>query len=412
VTLRSPDPSGSGNGANLSLRSPVVMPPPILKKTRGPSTTGPRPTARFISPHESEDEAEPTSSGGSSSNVVVQPPSPGIKNTKVERRTSSAGKKKAGFVATGASKKKRPVVVRRQNSQSSADSVKRTDNTQIPSSQGSVQSSLARSPLGRSPPLIAALAEARGKPPASSKFQEQFSPEYIPAAAPTPRDRQESRKASKSSKGSTQKSPNLKSRERKQDSKSSRSSENRGSGERVQQPQTNAQRTSSSTASQRKIEEDELRILEGSTRQNTEQNRRSTDDRNSNASLQRSRSGTEYDALGIMHQDRKGSSSLASTLTPVTGTMGAAVTDTAPSTALELSPKKLTAKEKGKGRAEGEYQPEDLFAKRPVQPVGIPAASVPVGSLARSKSQLTLLLEKDQEDRAKNEGNKANGKKR
>jgi hypothetical protein len=412
VTLRSPDPSRNGNEPNLSLKSPVVMPPPILKKpSRGPSTTGPRPTARFISPHESENEAEPTSPGGSNSNIVVQPPSPGIKNAKGEKKTSSSGKKKAGFVAAGPSKKKRPVMVRRQNSQSSADSIKTTDNVRLPSSQGSAQSSLVKSPL------ISALAEARGKPPATSKFQEQFSPEYNPPVTSAPLDREESRKESKTSNSSSHKSQSSKARERKQD-KSPRPSEKRGSCDGSQEPQTKSQRVPSTT-SQVMLEEDELLMLEGSTRKNTEQNRRLTDDGKRNTLLHRSRSGTDYDVLGIMHQGRKSSPSSASTLTPATGhvAMGNTSVHTAPSTASSAapksSPKRFSANDKGKGRAESEFPREDIFAKRPVQPVGITATSEqPTRSLARSKSQLTLLLEKDQKDRAKNEGNKSNGRRR
>jgi hypothetical protein len=53
-----------------------VVPHPILKKSRGPSSTGPRPTARFISPHDSENEDD--NSVSPNSHVVVQPPSPTV----------------------------------------------------------------------------------------------------------------------------------------------------------------------------------------------------------------------------------------------------------------------------------------------------------------------------------------------
>lgn len=54
------------------------MPPPILKKNRGPSTTGPRPTARFISPNTTEDEDDSGASSGQAqkAQVVVRPPTP------------------------------------------------------------------------------------------------------------------------------------------------------------------------------------------------------------------------------------------------------------------------------------------------------------------------------------------------
>jgi hypothetical protein len=407
ATIRLPDQSQSGHETNLSSRTPVVMPPPILKKSRGPSTTGPRPTARFISPHESENEADRDSSAGSNSNVVVQSPSPGSKHTKVEKKTSSSGRKKAGFVAAGASKKKRPVIVRRQNSQSSADSVKTSDNIKISSSQGSTQSSLGKSPLGRSPPLIPATVQARGKQPAASKFQEQFSPDYEAPIISAPKDQHQPRKDTKTSKSLGQKSQNHRSREGKQENKAPRSSEKRGSRNDIQDPRTSSQ-PSQSTATQKTSEENQMLALEGSTRQNTEQNRKSTHDRDRNQPLQRSRSGADYDGMEIVQHDRKSSASLAPTLTPATGqlALGDAAIDMEP----VPSTKRPTAKEKGKGRAEGEHQKEDIFTKRPVQPVGTPAASEPLGSLARSKSQLTLLLEKDQKDRAKNADKKPNGR--
>jgi hypothetical protein len=404
ATLPTADPNPNGNGNNLSSKSPVVMPPPILKKSRGPSTTGPRPTARFISPHESENEAEINSSAGS--NVVVQAPSPGSKNAKFEKKSTVAAKKKAGFVAAGAAKKKRPVYVRRQNSQSSADSVKTNDSPKIPSSQGSAQSSLGRSPLGRSPPLMPAPGPSRGNQQATSKFQEQFSPD--PPVTSAPRQQSESRKDTKGSKTSTPKSQASKSRERKPEVKSPRPLEKQSS-RNVPREQRTSQPTQS-VISPTTAEEYEVLSLEGSTRQNTELNRRPTDDRSRNQFLQRSSSGMGYDALGIMHHDRKSSASLASTLTPATGQLQ--LGDAAIDFEGEPSPKRPTAKDKGKGRAEGEYKRDDFFTKRPVQPVAMAAPSEPVASLARSKSQLTLLLEKDQKDRAKNGVNKPNGKRR
>ncbi|KAI9743383.1 MAG: hypothetical protein M1818_003229 [Claussenomyces sp. TS43310] len=61
------------------------MPPPILKKVRGPSTSGPRPTARFVSPYGSKDEP---SAGGSSS--VLKPPRVAIHAPVQERQEDIA----------------------------------------------------------------------------------------------------------------------------------------------------------------------------------------------------------------------------------------------------------------------------------------------------------------------------------
>ncbi|KAK1963963.1 hypothetical protein LY78DRAFT_682895 [Colletotrichum sublineola] len=105
----------------LSASSSRPPPPhPILKKTRGDSKSGPRPTARFVSPHESADEDYKTSEGASSGSTAA---------SGLEMRISSIAsptkpsKKKAltptkRFVASAANKR-RPILPRRMSSQSS-----------------------------------------------------------------------------------------------------------------------------------------------------------------------------------------------------------------------------------------------------------------------------------------------------
>lgn len=97
------------------------MPPPILKKTRGPSSTGPRPTARFISPHssEGEDVGETSTTKSLGANVIVRPPTPESRVPKSEKKaeTSTGPRRKAhGFVAATAAHKRRPIVNPRPNS--------------------------------------------------------------------------------------------------------------------------------------------------------------------------------------------------------------------------------------------------------------------------------------------------------
>jgi hypothetical protein len=129
------------------------MPHPILKKSRGPSTSGPRPTARFISPHDSEDGGpSPTSPN---SHVVVQPPSPNREapNNKADKKPSTSGTgKRQGFVASNASKKKRPAIVRRKSSQSSNEPTKG-----IEAQQSSSERFVSRMLLLRSRPSFASL---------------------------------------------------------------------------------------------------------------------------------------------------------------------------------------------------------------------------------------------------------------
>ncbi|KAK8008855.1 hypothetical protein PG991_011406 [Apiospora marii] len=100
-------------------------PHPILKKPRGPSTSGPRPTARFVSPPGSEDEGDGQPGPGPSSSrkkttTEKEPESQAPPATKGERKksTSTAPKKKTTFVASTA--RRRPAMPRRQSSQSSA----------------------------------------------------------------------------------------------------------------------------------------------------------------------------------------------------------------------------------------------------------------------------------------------------
>ncbi|KAH7265072.1 uncharacterized protein BKA55DRAFT_590463 [Fusarium redolens] len=69
-------PSKSTDSALRTLSSSASKPPPahpILKKARGPSSSGPRPTARFVSPHESADEDEIPSSGSTAATVSEAP---------------------------------------------------------------------------------------------------------------------------------------------------------------------------------------------------------------------------------------------------------------------------------------------------------------------------------------------------
>jgi hypothetical protein len=150
------------------------MPHPILKKSRGPSASGPRPTARFISPHESEDDSDPTSSISPNSHVVVQPPSPDSQSLKSDNKsTATHAKKKGGFVASNSAKKKtRPVIVRRQSSQTSQSSTEgATRASEIAESSAPVQSSSERTP-----PTFSAHTQSHDKKNAQSRIQENFSP--------------------------------------------------------------------------------------------------------------------------------------------------------------------------------------------------------------------------------------------
>lgn len=115
-TQSSEDPWSAAS--STILRDPVVI-HPILKKGRGSSSNGPRPTARFVDPH---DVAGP---GGEDEHAVATtPPSrpptrkpSGLRTTP----TSSQKKKSQGFVAS-AGKKRRPHAARRHSSGTSTTS--------------------------------------------------------------------------------------------------------------------------------------------------------------------------------------------------------------------------------------------------------------------------------------------------
>jgi hypothetical protein len=123
--------SSSTSGSARPLQSSSSKPPPahpILKKPRGPSTSGPRPTARFASPPESEAEDEKKESEGdsSASNTVnhvlkTKPAAAGSNGKeKAKKLTASAPKKKTTTFVASSSSKRRPAMPRRQSSQSSA----------------------------------------------------------------------------------------------------------------------------------------------------------------------------------------------------------------------------------------------------------------------------------------------------
>lgn len=155
--------------ANLTPSSSRPPPAhPILKKPRGPSNSGPRPTARFVDVPDSEEETSAQSSS-SQQNGSVNQPDTSTKNrenraaaasrsrspAKPEKK-SSAGKK---FVASTTTSKRRPVLPRRQSSQSSTGSagsdVASRDgsisNTRQGTSQGSSNSSSRDSSPSRRP---------------------------------------------------------------------------------------------------------------------------------------------------------------------------------------------------------------------------------------------------------------------
>lgn len=350
------------------------MPHPILKKTRGPSSTGPRPTARFISPHESDAETATTTnssnrSSSPNSHVVVQPPSPDSQNSKTDKKvTGSGGAKKKGRIVASTAGKKRPVITRRQSSQSSTDSAAKVE------AQNTNQSSAERTP-----PTFPEVTHGKGNAP--SRLQENFSPDHL---ATPPRKR-----------------PSSKSVDPKRTSP--RKLDRKGSGENAPESVTHGEAGPSSglrsienqQIPNEEISEGELELQrtlleEANTRVKKASRTPSQQAWSENEDLRVPRTGLATTSDGTQDQDMggirlKSAASLAPTLADATGQLelGDSTTPLPQVTGSQW-------KNKGKGR-----DPDNMFAKRPVPSVsGNAAAPTPDGPLAKSKSQLTLLLQK------------------
>ncbi|KAG4427358.1 hypothetical protein IFR05_017159 [Cadophora sp. M221] len=382
--------SGTTTTASSVSRAPAPMPHPILKKTRGPSTGGPRPTARFISPHESEQEGDQTSSVSPNSHVVVQPPSPDPRDGKSDKKTTgTAARKKTGFSAS--TKKKRPVIVKRQSSQASQSSA----DAAAKEAEAAQATSGSRSSLDGPP--------ARTQ----SRFQENFTPSP---------DRSASSQMSKKRISDTKRSPRKLSGGKGRTTSSKLCEEEASSGDPG--PSTHLRRVENlpeqdegEELTPEVLEELEMqRIILAQANARLQRNSKGASDpeteRHTLPKSPRSKSGgniesSGVDAMRLVQHDPKGAPSLAPTLTDATGQVdlrGAGI-DLPRSPSKSVSSPKET-EGKGKGRITEESAPVDLFAKRPVQPVK-PAPIV--DPLSRSKSQLTLLLKQDKEKTNRNE---------
>lgn len=112
ATMSSPNMRMSKDLSSSALRPPP--PHPILKKPRGPSASGPRPTARFVSPHVSGDEEENQDDIPSSGSTIT----PGLEmraaiKSPPKKKVTAANRK---FVASAG--KRRPALARKGSSNS------------------------------------------------------------------------------------------------------------------------------------------------------------------------------------------------------------------------------------------------------------------------------------------------------
>ncbi|TVY92762.1 hypothetical protein LAWI1_G001988 [Lachnellula willkommii] len=396
TTLHQPSQSRPNTTSSSTIpRASTALPHPILKKTRGPSTSGPRPTARFVSPHESERETEPDSPVSTNSHVVVQPPSPDPESIKNDKKSSvpSGLKKTTSFVASSSTKKKRPVVVRRQSSQASQSS------TDSPHLTGSTQS-----PSQRAAPSTSEQAQARSKHSVSSKFQENFSPSNRSSASSSTQKHRAASKASDSKRNLPHKPPIEKGLKPKR-----QEAAEAGPSNRLRPAEYKQDEVEDLTSSELEQLEIQRTLLEQANSSTEKPPRSPSNDR---AQLQQKpvKSRSDNDRSGdtgglrmLPHNSKFPTS--APTLTTANGQL-----DLKDPTVNKSGPNSVSTSsssiDKGKGRGSDDTQ--RTFTKRPVQPAA-QAESEPTGPLSRSKSQLTLLLEKD---RSRGPGDpKSNGKK-
>ncbi|KAK4086934.1 hypothetical protein Purlil1_8668 [Purpureocillium lilacinum] len=159
---RPPPPQTKQSDSSVkSLSSSASKPPPphpILKKSRGPSSSGPRPTARFVSPHGSGDEDDKESDFPSSGSTVAT----GLEVPAFAHKKKAQHATKT-FVAGTSSAKRRPLMQRKASPQSPVLSAVGSRNGEA----GSRSAGLARpvSPIPeRASNHASPVAESNGQP--------------------------------------------------------------------------------------------------------------------------------------------------------------------------------------------------------------------------------------------------------
>jgi hypothetical protein len=315
---------------------------------------------------------------------------------------------KKAFVA---SKKKRPVIVRRQSSQTSQSSPDAAA-AAARAAESKQSSSAIQSSSERTPPSFA--EQARGK--AQSKFQENFSPTL------------------RGSGGSTQtfKSQVSRSADPRRPSQRSSASKNAGtSSDTVLSgdpgPSSQLRRMENLQGDVDELTTEELEELdlqstlleEANARVRKQSQATQTPSLSESASeglriihsSLRPRSNSPQGTVGLLHHETKGNTSAAPTFTDASGQVNLGSLGHHESPITDAGSRRA---DKGKGRDPEEVQRASMFAKRPVQPVQVAASPVATGPLSRSKSQLTLLLEKDRErgNGKKLERDQSSGKKK
>ena len=310
----------------------------------------------------------------------MQPPSPDSQNTNKKAPVASGSKKKGHIASTAANKKKRPVINRRQSSHSSTDSAAKVE------AENTNQSSAERTP-----PTFSEDPRRKGKAP--SRFQENFSLEHLaapPGKRPSPR--KPSRKGKEVLNHSGLANSSIRENAEPGSSSNLRSIEN----------QQTIIRAEDLTEEELEALELQHAILEQINSQNNSNTRSTTSSQRSEdlrvpqksiaSALANESSRQNLGAIRMLPHDVKSDPKVALASAKATGQLELNDDVTTPPQVTSTK-----GRDKGKGRDPDELRQAELFAKRPVPPI-LSTATTPVpaaDSLARSKSQLTLLLEKD-----------------
>lgn len=362
--------SERANAGKLGTTPKQVDPPASIlknsessKKSRGSFQTGPRPTARFVSPHESENDTAPSSP---TSQVVIQPPSPVAQDTKLEKKTPIlSGKKRAVFVASG--RGKRPVAVRRQSSQSSTDSAARSIEAQLQSS------------ADRTPPQFNDLARGKQRAPISSQDNSSSSSGVVERRARSGKKLE--------LKHSSPRRPVLGNRKTSRDDASEAG------------PSGQARSSSKPLAAPEELTPEEIDELELQRQLLAEANARVKQPQQS--FLEGNLALTENEHQASLRNISDGAAQ--SLLQRYSAVSSPEVSTTESRDANDKAINISRGDENQKLEASDRPSQNGLFSKRPVQ--SLTSTSIPesLGGLSRTKSQLTLLLEKDKATTERNQ---------
>ncbi|RDA89672.1 hypothetical protein CP533_2947 [Ophiocordyceps camponoti-saundersi (nom. inval.)] len=139
-----PPPARPSNTSVKSLPSPSASRPPalhpILKKSRRPSSSGPRPTARVISPHDSPEDDDYEDQDADDKDTDLASSS----STVVTKKPAQAGKK---FVVPSTTARRRPVLPRRTSSQSTGEPATEAPREAVSSSSTGAPRAAGQQPL-------------------------------------------------------------------------------------------------------------------------------------------------------------------------------------------------------------------------------------------------------------------------